>query len=111
MPIIARLEFKDGSAEVLRIPVQAWLQNEERFSKLVATEKELVAVELDPFQEIPDVDRSNDSFARRIGPAQILNLAPPPPRMPNPMQTARPGKDSRPGEASGPEARQPGSHP
>ncbi|MBK8724888.1 MAG: M1 family metallopeptidase [Holophagaceae bacterium] len=86
MPIIARLEFKDGSSEVLRLPAQAWLMNEERFSKLVATDKELTGVELDPFQEIPDIDRGNDVYARRIGPAQILNLGRTPPRQPNPMQ-------------------------
>ncbi|MFN8011371.1 MAG: M1 family metallopeptidase [Holophagaceae bacterium] len=111
MPIIARLEFRDGSTELLRLPAQAWMQNEERFSKLVATEKELVAVELDPFLEIPDVDRSNDSYARRIGPPQILDLAPPPPRTPNPMQAVRPGGEGRKGEAPAPVAQRPGSRP
>lgn len=89
MPILARLEFKDGSSELLRLPAQAWLQNEERFSRLVATEKELAGVELDPLFEIPDVDRGNDTWARRIGPVQMLNLAPQPPRGSNPMQAAK----------------------
>ncbi len=99
MPILARLEFKDGSTELLRLPAQAWLQNEERFAKLLATEKELVAVELDPFQEIPDVDRGNDSYARRIGPPLFLNLAGQPPRTPNPMQQHRAEREGRKPEA------------
>lgn len=86
MPIIARLSYADGTSEVLRIPVQAWLQNEERFAKLVVTEKQLVSVELDPFNEIPDVDVSNNSFPRRMGAVQPLNLSKNPPNPPNPMQ-------------------------
>jgi hypothetical protein len=105
MPIIAKLEFKDGSHEVLRIPVQAWLQNEDRFAKLVATEKELVGVELDPFLELPDIDRGNDSFARRISPAQILNLARREPRASNPMRDAKAPKPEPKAEAKPDEAK------
>jgi hypothetical protein len=86
VPIILKLDYKDGSSEVVRVPVQAWLQNEERFAKMIATDKELVSVELDPYQEIPDIDRSNDAFPRKIIPIQPLNLLRQPPRTPNPMQ-------------------------
>ncbi len=86
MPILVQLNYADGSNEILRIPVQAWLQNEERFAKLIITDKQLVSVELDPLKEIPDVDPSNNTFPRRIGTPQPLNLIKNPPNPPNPMQ-------------------------
>ncbi len=86
MPILAKLSYADGSSELLRVPVQAWLQNEERFAKVVVTEKQLVSVELDPLSELPDVDVSNNSFPRRLGTVQPLNLTKTPPPPPNPMQ-------------------------
>jgi hypothetical protein len=86
MPIILKCTYGDGSSEVLRLPVQAWMQNEERFAKLIARDKELVSVELDPFFEVPDVDRSNDAFPRRIKAPEPLRLMRTPPRVPNPMQ-------------------------
>ena len=86
MPIILKCTYGDGSSEVLRLPVQAWMQNEARFSKLIARDKDLVSVELDPFLEIPDVDRSNDAFPRRIKAPEPLRLMKSPPRIPNPMQ-------------------------
>ena len=86
MPILVQLSYADGSNEILRIPVQAWLQNEERFAKLIITDKQLVSVELDPLKEIPDVDPSNNTFPRRIGTPQPLNLIKNPPNPPNPMQ-------------------------
>jgi hypothetical protein len=87
MPIIAKLTWKDGTSEVKRWPVESWMQNEERTAKVVISDKELVAVELDPYQEIPDVDRSNDAW-----PAKPLEVKPiklfrqPEVRQPNPMQ-------------------------
>jgi hypothetical protein len=87
MPIIAKVTWKDGSSEVLRWPVQSWMINEERVSKLIVSDKELASVELDPYQEIPDVDRSNDAW-----PAKPLEVKPirlfrePEQKRPNPMQ-------------------------
>ncbi|HJV91706.1 MAG TPA: M1 family metallopeptidase, partial [Holophagaceae bacterium] len=56
MPIILKLTFQDGSTEIVRLPVESWMQNEERFSKLLPRDKALASVELDPFREIPDID-------------------------------------------------------
>ncbi|MDE3244491.1 MAG: hypothetical protein KGN80_00275 [Acidobacteriota bacterium] len=101
MPILAKLSYADGSSELLRIPVQAWLQNEERFAKLVITEKQLVSVELDPLHELPDVDPSNDRFPRGIGAPQPLNLIKTPPNPPNPMQQKSAGAKKTPARKSG----------
>ncbi len=103
MPILAKLEFKDGSSELLRLPAQAWLQNEDRFAKLYATDKELVGVELDPFQEIPDIDRGNDTYTRRIGPAQFLNIGRTQPRQPNPMQERKAATEGKKADEKKPE--------
>ncbi|HJW31770.1 MAG TPA: M1 family metallopeptidase [Holophagaceae bacterium] len=87
MPILLKLTFQDGSTEVVRLPVESWMSNEERFSKLLVRDKALAAVELDPFHEIPDIDHSNDAFPRKLPTVQPLKLFKAPEmRMPNPMQ-------------------------
>ncbi len=90
MPIILKLTFADGSTEVVRLPVESWMQNEERFAKLLTRDKPLASVELDPFHEIPDIDRANDAFPRKLPAVQPLKLFKAPEmRMPNPMQQRR----------------------
>ncbi len=87
MPVILKLNWKDGSSEILRLPVQVWMTNEERFAKLVVSDKELASVEMDPFQEIPDIDRANDTWPRKPAEVKPIKLFRQPdfPRT-NPMQ-------------------------
>jgi len=62
MPIILRLTYGDGSEEVLRIPAEIWRHDHDEVSKMLITDKQLVAVEVDPFLETADADRVNNHF-------------------------------------------------
>jgi hypothetical protein len=62
MPVIVQMEYEDGSKEVIHIPAEIWRKNNQKISKLFITEKPVKQFELDPYQEIADIDRSNNFF-------------------------------------------------
>jgi hypothetical protein len=59
MPLIIEWTYKDGSKEVERIPVQIWLLNEQRATKVFIKDKEVASIRLDPFRETADINESN----------------------------------------------------
>lgn len=65
MPIIAELQYTDGSSELLRIPAEIWRHNCEKVTRVVATKKQLQQVILDPYAETADIDRNNNYFPPR----------------------------------------------
>jgi hypothetical protein len=65
MPIILKLNYTDGTSEEKRIPAEIWRRNDEVASKVYYSKKELQSVELDPYVEIVDVDRSNNYWPER----------------------------------------------
>lgn len=62
MPLILQFEFTDGSLVQKTIPAEIWRYNSDKVSKVFVFEKELRAVQLDPFLEIADTDRSNNYY-------------------------------------------------
>ena len=62
MPIIIRFEFEDGSDKVIRIPAEIWRRKNTTANKLFWFDKKVVKVELDPYLETADVDRSNNTL-------------------------------------------------
>jgi hypothetical protein len=74
MPIIANLEFADGSSEEMRIPAEVWRRNSRSIKKLMVSEKEVVSIVIDPLQETADVDMENNYYPRRIIPSRIENF-------------------------------------
>lgn len=71
MPVILSFTFADGSTQVIRIPAEVWLRSEERFSKVFTFDKEVVNVELDPYLETADTDRSNNYWPERNIPSRF----------------------------------------
>jgi hypothetical protein len=71
MPVIAMLEFEDGTTQEVRLPAEVWRVDATKFSKLVMTEKKLKRVELDPYRETADVDRNNNYFPTQIEPTRF----------------------------------------
>ncbi len=65
MPVILKLNYKDGSTEIKRIPAEIWRKNEQEVTKVFTLNKELSSVELDPFKETADVNTSNNTFPRQ----------------------------------------------
>ncbi len=60
MPATVQLKFKDGTAQIVNIPVEVWKRNKEWTFK-VDSNKELYEVKLDPDSVVPDVNLENNS--------------------------------------------------
>ena len=71
MPIIIEWTFKDGSKEIDRIPAYIWRKNENQVTKVFAKDKEVVAVQLDPYRETADIDENNNSWPRKAQPSRF----------------------------------------
>lgn len=65
MPIIAEYTYEDGSVERVTYPAQIWRLNDEKVSKIIASEKEITKIEVDPDEETADIDTSNNSWPKR----------------------------------------------
>lgn len=64
MPLIVEYEYADGTKELVKYPVQVWRKNDKMISKVVATDKEIVKITIDPNQETADIDLSNNSWPK-----------------------------------------------
>lgn len=94
MPIIIEWTFADGSKEVDRIPAYIWRKDENKVTKVFAKDKEVVAVQLDPYRETADINENNNSWPRKATPSRFeLFKQQQSPRGasagPNPMQQSR----------------------
>jgi len=62
MPIILKFVFADSTEEVHRIPAEIWRKNNEEVSKVFVTDKVINQINLDPYLETADIDRSNNYY-------------------------------------------------
>lgn len=65
MPLIVKYEYKDGSHERVEYPAQIWRKNDQQVSRVLATDKELKRVIVDPDLETADVNTANNSWPRK----------------------------------------------
>lgn len=65
MPIIVQYTYSDGSSEKITYPAEIWRKNDETVGKVVASEKEITKIEVDPDEETADIDTSNNSWPKR----------------------------------------------
>jgi hypothetical protein len=65
MPVILLIEYADGTKEEMRIPAEIWRFDNFNVSKVIATNKEIKSIALDPHLETADVDMENNFFPRR----------------------------------------------
>jgi len=71
MPIILEWTFTDGTKEIENIPAYIWRKDENKVIKVFAKTKEVSSVKLDPYRETADIDESNNSFPRVVGPSKF----------------------------------------
>lgn len=62
MPVILKFVFEDGTEEDHRIPAEIWRRNNDEVSKVFVTDKVIAQVNLDPYLETADIDRSNNYY-------------------------------------------------
>jgi hypothetical protein len=84
MPIILDVEYEDGEAEVLRIPAEIWRKNNQEVTKLLISDRAIVRVQIDLYQETADVDLSNNHWPPR--PVRTRSELFGRPGRPNPMR-------------------------
>lgn len=61
MPVILKIELENGQAQTLQLPVEIWQRGGEWVYKYASTAK-LTNVQLDPGHELPDMDRTNNTW-------------------------------------------------
>ena len=66
MPLIVEYSYADGTNELVKYPVQVWRKNDAEVKKVIATDKEIVGITVDPNQETADIDTSNNSWPKKI---------------------------------------------
>ena len=66
MPLIVKLNFTDGTSEVKRIPAEIWRKNTGEVSKVFVSKKKTVSVELDPYLETADTERTNNHWPAKM---------------------------------------------
>ena len=64
MPLIVEYTYADGSKETVKYPVQVWRKNDKECKKVVASEKEITGIMVDPNLETADIDMSNNSWPK-----------------------------------------------
>ncbi|WP_115461379.1 M1 family aminopeptidase [Winogradskyella aurantiaca] len=66
MPLIVEYTYADGTTKRETFPAQIWRLNDTEVSRAIASEKEIVSIQVDPDLETADVDTSNNSWPREI---------------------------------------------
>ena len=64
MPVLVDYHFSDGGVQQVTYPAEVWRKNDDKFSKVFPTNKELVRVEVDPNEMTADINRENNSWPK-----------------------------------------------
>ena len=65
MPIIAEYTYSDGTTERITYPVQIWKTSDKSVGKVIASDKEITKIVVDPDEETADIDTSNNTWPKR----------------------------------------------
>ena len=71
MPLIVEYSYADGSTERVTYPVQLWRKNDASVKKIIASDKELVGVTVDPQLETADINTDNNSWPKQEAPSDF----------------------------------------
>ncbi len=65
MPIIVQYIYADGSSKTETYPAEIWRKDDNLVGKVIASEKEITKIIVDPDEETADIDTSNNSWPKR----------------------------------------------
>lgn len=71
MPLIVQYAYADGTNETVTYPPEIWRKNDKEVSRVIASEKELVGIVVDPKGETADIDTENNSWPRQESPSEF----------------------------------------
>ncbi|REG90039.1 M1 family metallopeptidase [Winogradskyella sediminis] len=66
MPLIVEYTYADGTASRETYPAQVWRLNDKEVTKAVASDKEIVSIQIDPDLETADVDTTNNAWPKEV---------------------------------------------
>ena len=66
MPLIVEYTYADGTKKRETFPAQIWRLNDKEATRAIASDKEIVAINVDPDLETADVDTSNNSWPKEV---------------------------------------------
>jgi len=66
MPLIVEYTYMDGSKVNITYPAEIWRKNDKEIKKVIASQKELVSVIVDPKAETADIDMTNNAWPKKV---------------------------------------------
>ena len=67
MPLLVEYTYGDGTKERVEYPAEVWRKNDFEVKKVVASDKEIVGIIVDPDEETADIDPSNNNWPKSEG--------------------------------------------
>ena len=71
MPVILDFTLENKEHEVIKIPAEIWVKNNYNLTKVFAFNEKVIQIELDPFLETADTDRSNNFWPEKTEPSKF----------------------------------------
>lgn len=65
MPVIIEWTYADGTKEMQQLPAEIWRLNEAKVTKTFLKDKEVASIAIDPNQQLPDINMTNNVFPRQ----------------------------------------------
>jgi len=65
MPLIVEYSYADGTTKNMTYPAEIWRKNDKEVSVVIASEKELTGVIVDPKAETADIDTTNNAWPQK----------------------------------------------
>lgn len=65
MPLIVEYTYADGTTKNITYPAEIWRKNDKEVSIVMASEKELKGIVVDPKLETADIDTTNNSWPKK----------------------------------------------
>jgi hypothetical protein len=66
MPILAEFTYADGTTENKYYPAEIWRFNDKEIKKIIGSDKEITAIQIDPNQLTADVNLENNSWPKKV---------------------------------------------
>ncbi|EPR74209.1 Zn-dependent aminopeptidase [Winogradskyella psychrotolerans RS-3] len=66
MPLIVKFTYADGTTSRETYPAQVWRLNDKEVTKAIASDKEIVSIQVDPDLETADVDTTNNTWPKEV---------------------------------------------
>ena len=71
MPVILDFSLENNEHKIIKIPAEIWRRDNYEIKKLFAFENKVTQIEMDPFLETADTDRSNNYWPQKIEPSKF----------------------------------------